>query len=338
MNQIDGIDNVMNDIDLNRVDLNLLKAFDAIAREQTVTGAAERMGIGQPAMSHALGRLRELLADEMFVKTPRGMEPTALAQELIGPIRAALDQISDALSSGRPFDPLRDEVRFSVGITDAMAAGILPKLLTQLNVVAPGVSFDVHNLGEDRLETMLDDGTIDLAICFGLSDAGWRRTAILMRESACCAFDASMVSASDPITIDEFLAVPHIAISAHGDWNAAIDNALREFGTRKVLVWTSDYLLAGYLLHEVRAIATLPASFARRCRIMAGLALRALPFEVAQCDVSMTWHARVEENAKHIWLRRIIAVASRLMQGEPLTLLDQNAAAAARRNLSNWES
>jgi LysR family transcriptional activator of mexEF-oprN operon len=183
----------MSRVDLSNIDLNLLKAFDALCYEGSVTRAAARLSIGQPAMSHALGRLRQLLDDELFVKTPRGMEPTARAQTLLKPVRAALDQIARALNDGHAFDPRTDLSVFRVGMLDFVAAGLLPGLLTNVNGAAPGVKFELHTIPLRRLNAQLDEGLLDMVVSFALPDAEWQRHEVLLRETHRCVFNERLV-------------------------------------------------------------------------------------------------------------------------------------------------
>jgi LysR family transcriptional regulator, mexEF-oprN operon transcriptional activator len=258
-------------VDLSNVDLNLLKAFDALCYEGSVTRAAARLSIGQPAMSHALGRLRQLLDDELFVKTPRGMEPTARAQTLLKPVRAALDQIARALNDGHAFDPRTDLSVFRVGMLDFVAAGLLPGLLTNVNGAAPGVKFELHTIPLRRLNAQLDEGLLDMVVSFALPDAEWQRHEVLLRETHRCVFNERLVQVTDPITFDEFLTVPHLAIAPQGEEVTPVDSLLQSLGrTRRVLASTTDFLLAAYVLHDMAAIATVPACFAECCRLTAG--------------------------------------------------------------------
>src|SRR6516165_9126679 len=118
----------MNRIDLRQVDLNLLKAFDALERHRSVTKAGQALGLGQPAMSHALARLRELTMDELFVRGASGLQPTPRALQLIGPVRSALSQIEVALYGAQDFQPETAAQDFRVGMSDLVSAAMLPKL------------------------------------------------------------------------------------------------------------------------------------------------------------------------------------------------------------------
>ena len=308
----------MGGLDLSGIDLNLLKAFDALAREGSVTKAAERLAIGQPAMSHALGRLRELLDDELFVKTPRGMEPTLRAQSLIAPVRTALGQISRALTEVRPFDPAADQTVFRIGMPGFIAAGILPKILRATSTQAPNVSFEIVEGAPDQIGELIDDGDVDLIVNLELPGAEWHRQAVLFSDEHFVVFDRNLVSASDPITLDEFLAVPHIAIITNEILGSVIDHYLGRLGReRRVIAATSDFLLAGYLLHEVPALATLPAGFAKRCSITSELQTCRLPFEIPQCQILMGWHAREDASPRHRWLREALTRATQEMIGVP---------------------
>jgi LysR family transcriptional activator of mexEF-oprN operon len=298
----------MSRLELAEVDLNLLKAFDALCREGSVTKAAERLALGQPAMSHALSRLRELLGDELFVKTPRGMEPTARARALMRPVRTALADLAHALNDGGEFDPMTEQWRARLGMPAFVAAAVLPALLPAVSHTAPAVSFEVQTMPARRLGGLLDDGELDVVVAFDLPEVPWHRRRLLVREPHRCIFNGALLSISAPITLEEFLAFPHIAVSPQGDPVSPIDVVLRELGKgRRVLASTSDFLLVGYVLRDVPAIATLPASFAQRCSLTAGLEVSPLPFDFEECEITVSWHARDEASAKHRWLRELIA-------------------------------
>ncbi len=154
----------MKSIDLSSIDLNLLVVFEAIFETQGVTTAAQALHLGQPAVSAALGRLRVLFADELFIRIGREMQPTAKALHLAPEIAAALQQIRQTLEASQTFDPTTSERTFVIGISDYASAVILPKLLTHCQQAAPGLDFRLKSFDKDQVEVMLEQREIAVAI------------------------------------------------------------------------------------------------------------------------------------------------------------------------------
>lgn len=145
-------------------DLNLLRVFDALMREQNVSRAAERLALSQPAVSNALNRLRELLDDPLLVRVGRSMQPTPRAQALETPIRAALQQLEQSLSAGDVFDPASSRQHFSIAVTDYVELICMPRLLEQLSQQAPGMRIDIRHLSPSLPAEALDKGELDLVL------------------------------------------------------------------------------------------------------------------------------------------------------------------------------
>jgi LysR family transcriptional regulator, mexEF-oprN operon transcriptional activator len=298
----------MNRIDLRTLDLNLMKAFVALEEDRNVTRSAKKLGIGQPAVSHALARLRQLTQDELFVRGHGGMMPTPRALELIGPIRAALSQIEAALAGQPAFDPASSRKRFTIGASDFVAAAVLPSLSKALARAAPGTSIAVRNADRNNAAQLIDAREIDLAVGLFPQASMWHRKERLFEEGHVCAFNAKLVKASSPITLKEFVAYPHILVTLRGDEKGFVDEILtRRKLSRQVAVATPFFLLAGYLLHEQPMIATLPRRYAELCAVTAKLSISPLPFASPKFDISMMWHARDETNPALVLLRRLLS-------------------------------
>lgn len=298
----------MSDTDLRKVDLNLLKAFDALDRERNVTAAAKRLAIGQPAMSHALARLRQLLDDQLFVRGPAGMVPTARAAELVEPIRSALAQIEQALSGQPAFDPLETTVRFRVGMSDLVAAAMVPKLMETLRQRAPKAQLSIRSTEPGNTTRMLDDREIDLAVGYYPKIAGWHMRQELFDEDFGCVFNPELIRVRRPITLKQFVAHPHILVTLSGDHTGFVDEALGKLQlTRNVLIACPYFLLTGYLLHKLPAIATLPRHFADVCASAANLAVSPLPFPAPKYKISMVWLRSSDKNPESTFLRSLIA-------------------------------
>lgn len=151
-------------MNLAAIDLNLLVAFDALLAEGSVSGAAARIGLSQPAMSKRLAHLRQLFSDDLFVRSADGVRPTEKALDLADPIRAALRQIEDALGGMGKFSPKRSGRVFRIGTTDHVAATLMPGLMAMLRSTAPKTSIIVRNLHRQEIVEQLEKGSVDLAI------------------------------------------------------------------------------------------------------------------------------------------------------------------------------
>jgi LysR family transcriptional regulator, mexEF-oprN operon transcriptional activator len=294
----------MNRFDPLLLDLNLLKTFDVLSQERSVTRAAERLHLGQPAVSHALGRLRELLGDELFIRSATGMEPTARARELEGPVRSALAQLVAALSTLEKFDASTQTRTFAVGISDWLAADFMPTLLRNIRESAPHITLRIHSLDDSLCARLLDEGAIDLAVGYPIELEAWHRSQALFTESHVCVFNPEHVAASTPITLDEYTRYPHLLMSHSGNPTGFVDEELRQFGrSRRVIASGTQFLLVPYVLQAQPIIATLPTRFAQRCCELATLQASELPFAARSFEVAMVWHARNHSSAAQAWLR-----------------------------------
>ena len=257
----------MNRIDLRQVDLNLLKAFDALERHRSVTKAGQALGLGQPAMSHALARLRELTMDELFVRSASGLQPTPRALQLIGPLRSALSQIEVALYGAQDFQPETAAQDFRIGMSDLVSAAVLPKLARTLSRTAPGVTMSVLNSDRFNAAALLDGCEIDLAIGLFPETAEWHVKEALFEEHHSCVFNPKLVKAKAPISLADFTAYPHILVTLKGDRQGFVDDILGKMGQkRRVLIASPYFLLAGYLLHQTARHRRAAASIRRALR------------------------------------------------------------------------
>lgn len=297
----------MSGIDLSRFDLNLLKAFDALERERNVTAAARRLHLGQPAMSHALARLRRHLDDELFVRSSSGMVPTPRAAALTEPIRAALAQIEGALQPEATSDAATTSQRFRIAMSDVVAAAIVPGLSAALRERAPAASIGVQTYDPRTAARRLDDGEIDLAIGMIKKSSGWHELETLYQEDFVCVFHPRQIKVRRPITLKQFVSYPHVLVTFAEDDKGFVDTALEKAKAERTVSVTSPYfLLSGYLLHALPIIATLPRRYAQLCRTMSDATINELPFPSPRMTISMIWHRRSKQNPASILLRQTV--------------------------------
>ena len=297
---------MLNAIDLSRADLNLLVLFDAVLTERHVGRAAERLNLTASAVSHGLGRLRRLLDDPLFLKTPKGVVPSERALELAAPIAEILDRVRTVVATAAPFDPATSTRRFMIGAPDAAATVLLPPLLAELNRIAPGIDIGVQNIlphlhaWEPRLAE-LEARVFDIAV-LPVDELPVRfATRVLFEEEFVIAGRAGHPYFAAP-SLERFCATQQLLVSQTGDRMGFVDVVLAEQSlSRRVAVTVPNFMLALAVLADTDLIAALPqslvAAHAGRFGIVATPAplplpryrLRAIVPKVALMDAGLAW-------------------------------------------------
>jgi DNA-binding transcriptional LysR family regulator len=264
---------MLNEIDLSRADLNLLVLFEAVLAEGHVGRAAERLRLSPSAVSHGLGRMRRLLNDPLFLRTPRGVVPTARARELAGPIAEVLARVRGIVAFAAPFDPASSTRRFTIGAPDGVSAVFLPALLAALRRDAPRIDVSLRQLlpqpGEPSVERAwqpalaeLEARAMDIAV-LPLDEVPLRflkRT--LYEEDFVVAVRAGHPFAEAP-TLDRYCGMGHLVVSHTGDAYGFVDRILEQGGrARRVVLTVPNFLLALAVVAETDLIAALPRRFA----------------------------------------------------------------------------
>lgn len=292
---------------LRRVDLNLLVVFDALFSDRSVTGAARRIGITQPAMSNALGRLRRMFGDELFIRGASGMEPTERALELAEAVSRVLRQTERLLVSDSGFDPASASRTFTGRMSDLVGALVLTGLTSRLQSVAPGVSLTVLHMTPERALHALETDRIDFAVSMGLSHPETIRAEPLMQDQMCCAMGASHPLASLPLTLARFLGSAHLKVSMSPTDARFVDGWLAAHGQqRKVVLNVPNWQLVPPLLRSGTLLAVVSRRFAELHR-QDGIVIRPLPFETPAFDWVLYWHRRNDASPSQRWIRAQIA-------------------------------
>ena len=294
--------------DLRRFDLNLLVAFDILIAERSVTAAARRMGVGQPAMSNSLARLRDMFGDPLLIRSSAGMQPTGRALELADAVSRILAELRREVFSGRTFSPATDKRNFRIGVSDQAEASLMQGVLQVIAREAPGVNIAARSvemrLGADLLAT----GAIDLAVGYFPEVEGELEVATLYHETFMCLFDAKACGVEPPLSLETYVALPHILVSLRGEPFGHIDELLSNVGRRRTVVYTTPHFLAvPFLLHGFRAVSALPRRLAENCADAAGLAVCPVPLPSKGYDIRMVWHRRTASDPAHVWFRAAIA-------------------------------
>lgn len=294
-------------------DLNLLIVFDAVMQERSVTRAGDRVGLSQPAVSHALARLRHMLKDELFIRTPQGMVPTPRAEQLAVPVRHALDELQHSLES-TGFVPSEATRTFRIAVDNYAAVVIVGRLAPHCGAIAPGIVLDFRPSGTLDLVELLDRGDLDLAIG-PLHEEGERfsRQTLLADEFVAVVGRGDPSSATGTLPIERFAALGHLEITSSGDDTGSIDRTLAEHGLTRRIALRAPYLAAAQLLAGGRMIAVLRRRIAEQFARTNRLELLTLPYASPSVETSMLWHRRLDGQPAHRWLRDMVLAVCRVL-------------------------
>ena len=302
----------MNHPNIATIDLNLLRVFDSIFREGNILRAAERLGMSQPAASHALARLRHALKDDLFVRSSRGMLPTARAEQLAGPVRQALSYLELGLQSG-PFDPATATQRFTIALDNASAVSLSAPILAAVSTAAPLVRLDLRPSGTLDIDRMIDEGDLDLFI--GKARATLERFASeeLFTDDFAVLHQAgkgqSGTEEAKPPPLKDLTARPHLHLSSAGDDTGFVDRWLEEGGARREVRHAVPLLGCEAVLEQQDFFIVMRRRMASALCNRTGLAVSDLPFPAPRIATCLRWHRRLEAQPAHQWLRRTIRIA-----------------------------
>lgn len=291
--------------DIKTLDLNLLRALDALLDERNVTRAAARLGLTQPAVSGMLTRLRENFGDQLFIRSQRGIVPTPRALQLAGMVKQVLGEIEILLQPPR-FEPETADLTITLAATDyAMKAAVVP-FLAALRQRAPNIRVAVRPVQNDHLASQFEKGEIDLALLTPETTPEGLRSRRLFDEDYVCALRADHSEACpERLTLERFCALDHALMSHTGSvFRGATDDALTKLGrSRRVLVSIPSFLVLMDMLRSSDLIAVLPR------RLMAGadgLALIEPPLEIPGFTKVAAWHERTHRDLGHRWVRSLL--------------------------------
>jgi len=309
-------------LNFRTLDLNLLRVFDEVMAERSLTRAARNLSLTQPAVSNALRRLRETLGDELVQRSGQGMAPTPRAMAIWPAVREALQQLQESLVPSE-FEPGKANTTFVLAMADATAAELMPGLVETLEQEAPGVSMRAVPLTTRDPRRLLDEETCDLAVGYFPSlladltahaQSGEPLPFLHLRlydGEYVCVMRKDHPLATGPFTLNRFCAARHMLVSFSGRPYGFIDEALASLGReRQVVLTVNQFFTAGRVVANSNLLTVLPRHFVRVTGIAEQLVLRPLPFDVSPVHVDAVWHRRSQQRSAHMWLRHAVAQAA----------------------------
>jgi len=300
------------------LDLNLLVVFDAVAQARSATRAAAKLNMTQPAISQALTRLRAALHDDLFVRTPDGMEPTPYAERLAGSVRTALEGLGTALDGGGAFDPAIAGCGFTVALDNRSALVLAAPVAAAVAAEAPGVSLDLRPSGTLDVAERLDRAELDLALG-SLAAPGERFSDLrlfengyvaLMRRGHPLAGDGAPGLAAPSMAA--LSAVPHLDLSSTGEGTEFVDAELARHGLARRVALRAPLLAAAAVLAQSDMLAVVGERTAQAFAGIAPLTVVPLPFASPRLVTAMLWHRRLDDVPAHRWLRGLVLRVARL--------------------------
>ncbi|MFJ5536518.1 LysR family transcriptional regulator [Vreelandella titanicae] len=292
---------------LANIDLNLLVVFDLLYQEQNTQRVALRLGITQPAVSHALKRLRHLLEDELFERTSQGLQPTPRASRMHPGIADALARMNDTLNLCDDFNPAKSERTFHINMTDIGEIVFLPRLLQHLSRHAPGVSLNTVRSHHNDLKNGMEEGEIDLAV--GLIPqlgAGFYQQRLFVQRYVCLMREHHPLAA-EVFSLEAFRTAHHAVVVARGTGHGIIEEQLAHAGVvRPVRLTLPHFAAVPYIVSSSDLVVTVTDKLAEATRARFGLAIREHPLTFPEIPINLFWHRRFHQDPGNRWLRGLM--------------------------------
>ncbi len=289
---------------LSKIDLNLFVVFDVIYRERNLTKAAESLHITQPAVSNALSRLRGTFNDKLFVRQGGNMVPTPLAENIIERVRAALVNLESSLYDHDDFDPRSSQRRFSFSMNDTSESYLLPLLMAYLQREAPHIYIESYAIQRRDLAREFAAGQLDFALDVPLINEPQLTHQALTRDRFICVARKQHPTLNGTLSLEQYLALPHIHISSRRKGQGYIDLHLNRLGLqRNILLRVQHSRAAPPIVAKTDMLLTIPESLARD---RDDLEIYDLPFDLPPVDWHLYWPTNYSNDKAHRWMRRAI--------------------------------
>lgn len=291
------------------IDLNLAVVLHALLEERSVSRAGRRVGLSQSATSHALSRLRDILKDPLFVRTPRGLVPTARATEIAGTLAESLAGVERALFAPSAFDAATAKRTFRIGSSDYADHVVMPSLMERLARDAPGMDVWTHSWPTDPVSA-LANGDVDLFTA---------PTGVIEGALSATLWDDHFVSVCrrghpllrGTITAKRYAETPHVLIAPTGRPGGHVDLALAKRGlTRRIAFMTPSFIVAPHIIAKTDYVLTIASRVAKTLPKTLGLVTFQPPVTVPGFTMAMYWHTRHATDPAHVYLRETLSNAS----------------------------
>ena len=289
------------------LDLNLLVVFNQLYQDRKVSLAAQNLGLSQPTVSAALARLRKTMNDELFVRTPRGMQPTPLAERVAEPLARSLADIRHTLATQASFDAATATRQFALAMTDIGEFHFLPRLLAALEAAAPQLSISTVRGTAVNLPFEMEAGHVDLALGF-LPDlvTGFHRR-VLFTQRYVCLYRRGHALAQRPADLATYAASQHAVVVSAGTGHAAAEQAVKRSGlNRFVRLSVPHYVALADVLVATDLVATVPEAFAQRSVKHFDLAYCDHPLDLPPIEIALYWHTRYQRDRANRWMRQLV--------------------------------
>jgi DNA-binding transcriptional LysR family regulator len=291
-----------------RYDLNLLPIFVALMEERSVTRAAERLGMTQPALSNALARLRVMLQDPLFIRERYGIQPTPIALELAPGIADALARLDDAVLGQQEFDPASAQRLFTIAPNGYVEFVLVPAIVARLAQVAPGITLRLTPYGNDLAETGAISGTTAMVLGRIVDPPDNLVVQHLMDESLACVVRADHPEVGDTITREQFERLRHVNVMPPGRIRAGVFQALaQQHLKRDIAISVTNFFAVAEMVAVTDYCTTLPRLICRRLERDPRLKVLPAPTDLGTFPVEMAWHVRYRHDPAHRWLRALVA-------------------------------
>lgn len=292
---------------MESLDLRLLAVFDQIHRTRSVSAAAEALGLGQPAVSVALARLRRHFGNPLFVRTSQGMEPTPFSDGLVEPVRAVLGALDQVLGYRSEFDPAVAERSFRICMTDISQLVLLPRLWETLRLTAPGIRIEIIPMAGDAAR-LLESGEVDLAVGFiPQLEAGFHQQTLFL-QSFVCMVGRDHPRIGDSLSRAQFEAEDHAVVSSSGAAPAMLEREIVRLGIqRRIVLKIPSFLSAAFVVEHTDLLLTVPQRLGDVLQGRGSFRILPVPFALPDYDVKQHWHERYHHDEGNRWLRRLVA-------------------------------
>jgi len=305
----------------SRLDLNLFRVMDAVYAHGGISDAARQLHLSQPAVSHALARLRRLWGDPLFVRQGNRMVPTELTRRVMGEVQAHLRGLQSLMGQAEAFDPQTLNMTLKLGMRDVLEAITLPPLVARMAEVAPLLRLSSVRVPRDDLERVLSQGEVDLVIDRERRVGSRIQGRLLAQDTLAVLMRQGHPLAGQPLSVAGYFAARHVMVSVQPeqpDPLQAVWTALK-LGPRELILRCQHYFAAANVVAQSDALLTLPRTYAEALTRALPVSLHELPVPVPPIGIWMYWHAERDADPVHRWLRESVAQGAFLARADAVS-------------------